>query len=173
HWLIDPVSRLTDAISFGSSSFLWANENTNSYEFSLLYDETVTYYNQNGTVTNEVTTEVEEYTERDPEIHENGFFYTFNLPNNLPRTFDSSSSTKRSDFSAVICGTCEPKAAPVSSTAYMLVLTYVHIQFTVNAGLSFGWSSGDGFGVSISASLGTIEKNYTHYFGWRYYELFA
>lgn len=145
-WVIMPVTRMTDAMSFYSDSLVWSDKNSNQYKDYWLvweadYKETDAGYINYG----------KEYTETDAhkvEKNPGGFYFSFRLPSTISYLNYTKTYTR---FQIIISGWGELKNNNINT--FELFLQYAHKKIGISTEASFSWSTGVNPGVVFSFSI--------------------
>ena len=160
-WLKTPLTRSTDAISMASNGITWlSGESNNYYSANFMYNETVY---SDGTQTTTTITESKSYPES---FETNGFYFSFNLPNNIT-SIGGDAGIRYDGFFMMV--TAKGRVTNYSNANQMLNINtkYAHVQIKSLASVSFSWTLGDAPGVSISKGS-LAEKYYNNYLAWDY-----
>ncbi len=158
-WLVPPVNRLKDAFSLYSDQFAWESPNEDAYEKVIHYmQETV---QENGNVV--TVTPIDHATIEDPEIDGDGFFFTWDLPNQI---YDDLITITTYNLRAQLWTTARLKYYGLYQQQILVYSAYVHnlIQLTP----SYSISSNSFPGV-IGGFLSVGTKRYTSPCDWDYY----
>ena len=162
-WLKTPITRSTDAISMASNGITWLSGQSNNYYSALfMYNETV-YSNSVQTTT--TITESKSY----PESFEiDGFYFSFDLPNNIT-AIGGDSGVRYDGFFMML--TAKGRVTNYANPNQMLNVNtkYAHVQIKSLLSVSFSWTLADDPGVTISQ--GSLAENYySNYLSWDYSE---
>ncbi len=164
-WLKLPITRSIDAVSVASDNITWDMGNSTNYSAVMIAP--YTYWDGITTTEN-----VYSVTKSSPEgIYSNGYYYSFDLPNN---TVATTRSLVYDGISMIVTGKGRVDDYDDGTQMLWINAKYAHVQIKSLFTIEFGWEIGSYPGVTISQGAIT-EKEYHNYLCWDYslhYNLF-
>ncbi len=157
-WLETPITRSIDGISIASDNITWDMSNSDSYSAVMI----APYRHWNGTIT---TNDIFSETKTSPDgIYSNGFYYSFDLPNDV-RTLTR--VTIYEGISMIVYGKGRVDNYDDGTQMLWINSKYAHLQIKGLLSVEFGWEYGSYPGVTISQGS-LMEKDYHNYLSWDY-----
>lgn len=162
-WLKEPLCRGNDAMSLSSTEFTWENDNSENYMALAVY--TCSYFDSE-TKYGKTETIYEEINKRPQTGAENGFYYTWNLPNDFYAA--SGSYRNYTNLKFVIAGNCRVNYYNNHNHMLNVKLRYAHVQLALETNWEFSLGV-DGEGVfAVNWAVNNATKYYYTSMGWDY-----
>lgn len=158
NWLTVPFARRTDCISMHSDQFNWLDKipgNDSNYTllatyYKVLYDE-----KGNAVQSEEISKSLYEDDATVSNIY--GFFFEFNLPNDILQM-------QYEGFSFLLCGVCRVKNYNYPEQSLSMSSQYIHVKASLAISVSFTLTS-----TGISVSKATSKDSFHASHEWDYH----
>ena len=156
HWLKTPVTRKEDGLSLGINYFSWTSKTDQNLEDMQSMLEYQRVFDSRTTGIHQVTTRTQYMNGRNAQLGNEGFYFTWDLPNDY---WGANETIQCSDFAFTIAGVGNVLNAD-KRNPFSVTLRYIHTQYKLAGNIEFAWASGSYPGISASGGIIADTKSY-------------